>query len=159
MEKKGVKIGISVISLAFSVLVLIISIFFSGPFQESEIETIYGIFDNYYEKTHATSRSTETTRSISLKDGSNYIIDSITHRAFDKDSFLTNVKNGDQIKMIVEKSTNKVGSAALGINKDEVEYMNYETVQKARHTNQRIGLIFGVIITLVSLILLYIALK
>lgn len=153
MINKVLSIVISICAIIFGLIILVISIFHSGPIQDNKIEHISGDFAKYYEVTHAASRGTQITRYVCLAEGRSYIIDTTTYGAFDKEGFLSNVKAGDLLEMMVENKENN--SYVLSIYKDGQEYMNYENTQKLLQKNRTIGLYLGAVIILLGLIGLY----
>ena len=156
-EIRRLKYIVGIASVVFGVLIIVYCALFSGPYREDQTLRISGVFNEYVENSSWVPE-TDTTRYIRLQDGSRYTIDSIYLEAFNKDSLLSNIENGDLIELIVEKY-NHMHQSVLAIYKGSQEFMNYEKAQNGRRKNQTTGYILGCVFFVPGLIFLIIPMK
>jgi hypothetical protein len=145
--KQSLKIAIGVISTAFGIFLVAVSILFAGPVKESRITRVSGVFSEYAEQPQV-GRSVVATRYIALQDGRVYAVD--TETDFNEDLFLSRVRPGDTVELIVANSQAEE-PAALALYKNGEAFTDYEDSRRARQSNQTIGIILGAAFVLAGL--------
>ena len=129
------KLAVSWVAFALGLFFIVVSILYLHPIPAKHMKHINGQFENYHEKTGRVR-----TGYIMLTDGITYTIDSIVLLAFQKEAFLAEVSDGDEIELIVD---DKDEASVLAISKGGKCYMSLEGSQARRKTNQTIGIFLG----------------
>ncbi len=123
------------VAFSMGLFFIVISILYLHPISTKHMKHINGQFENYHEKTGSIR-----TGYIMLTNGITYTIDSIVLLAFQKEAFLSEVSDGDELELIVD---DKDEASVLAISKVGKCYMSLEGSQARRKTNQTIGIFLG----------------
>ena len=147
---KGSKIILSFVVLSFGILIILLSLFTSGPYRDDEIQYVEGVYKEYF--TTPSGKYSETGH-IVLDDGREVKVSSIISGSFNEDKFLKEVQPGSTISLIVGKYSNR-STYALEIESNGIEYLNFDNAQNNETTNQNVGFILGSVFSAIGVVLL-----
>lgn len=104
---------------------------------DQETTTVSGIFDDFKEEKRRVNKSRKTFYYLYLN-GTKYNIPRIYKNALNKESFLTEVKKGDSLTLIIKGS-----KSIYQITKGNTKFMDINRVKEDIESNNFMGLILG----------------
>jgi len=82
-----------------------------------------------------------------------FLISNLYLKAFNNEEFVSNVKQGDHLSIMVDNELNlkKNNGEALGIKSENIQYIDQKTWRKIKRSNGNIGILLGIIFIGISI--------